>query len=147
MTAEEEKGKLKPSKPKDFEGTQKPKVSDAKETEGVLGKETILTITEKGYGKRSEIDAYRLTGRACKGVINLKVSEKTGNIVTTVSVSDKDSIIATTAKGMVIRTEVKQLRVMGRATQGVRIVKLHDGDKVTDLVKVQDTENGENGAN
>ncbi|PIN77740.1 DNA gyrase subunit A [Candidatus Woesearchaeota archaeon CG10_big_fil_rev_8_21_14_0_10_34_12] len=101
-------------------------------------KETILTITEKGYGKRSNIDDYRLTGRACKGVINLKVSDKTGDVVTTVSVNDPDGIIVTTGRGMVIRTEVKQLRVMGRATQGVRIVKLHDGDKVTDLVKVQD---------
>ena len=99
-------------------------------------KNTILTITEKGYGKRSAIEDYRLTGRAGKGVINLKVSDKTGEVITTTSVSDKDSVIVTTAKGMVIRIAVKQLRVMGRATQGVHIVKLQVGDKVTDLVKV-----------
>jgi len=105
-------------------------------------KNTILTITEKGYGKRSEIEEYRLTGRACKGVINLKVTDKTGNVITTVPVDNKDSVIVTTAKGMVIRISVKQLRVMGRATQGVRIVKLQAGDKVTDLVKVPEQEEG-----
>lgn len=112
----------------------------------VLDKEsTVLTITENGYGKRSEIEDYRLTRRSGKGVINLKVSEKTGKVITTVSVVSKDSAIVTTAKGMVIRTPVKDLRVMGRATQGVHLVKLQQGDKVTDLVKVPDTdeENGE----
>lgn len=103
-----------------------------------LGKSdsTILTITEKGYGKRSKIEDYRLIRRAGKGVINLKVSSKTGNVVKTVSADNQDSIIVTTAKGMVIRTSTKDLRVMGRATQGVRIVKLRDDDKVSDLVKV-----------
>ncbi|MCX6748043.1 MAG: DNA gyrase subunit A [Candidatus Pacearchaeota archaeon] len=99
---------------------------------------TILTITEKGYGKRSEVEDYRLTGRACKGVINLKVSDKTGEVVNSVSAAEKDSIIVTTAKGMVIRTSVKEIRVMSRATQGVRIVKLQDQDKVVDLVKIAD---------
>jgi DNA gyrase subunit A len=103
-------------------------------------KPTILTITEKGYGKRSGIEDYRLTGRAGKGVINLKVTEKTGRVVTTSSVTSKDSIVATTAKGIVIRTNIKQIRVMGRATQGVRIMKLQHGDKVTDLVKLQKSE-------
>ena len=106
-------------------------------------KSTILTITEKGYGKRSAIDDYRLTGRAGKGVINLKVNEKTGPVVTTVSANETDSIIVTTQKSMVIRTAVKSLRVMGRATQGVRIVKMHEGDKVSDLVKVQELEEAE----
>jgi len=103
-------------------------------------KTTILTITENGYGKRSDIEDYRLTGRAGKGVINLKVSDKTGHIVSTVSVKDADSAIVTTAKGMVIRTPVKEIRVMGRATQGVRIVKLGHDDKVVDLVKVEEAE-------
>ena len=103
-------------------------------------KNTILTITENGYGKRSAIEDYRLTGRACKGVINLKVSEKTGGVITTVSVDDNDSVIVTTAKGMVIRTSMKDLRIMGRATQGVHIVRLQSGDKVVDLVKVPEHE-------
>jgi DNA gyrase subunit A len=108
----------------------------------VLDTDAIITITEKGYGKRTAVEDYRKTARAGKGVINLKITEKTGNVVTTVSVNDNDSIIITTAKGIVIRTTLKNIRVMGRATQGVRIVKLQEGDKVTDLVKVVE-KNGE----
>ncbi|MEK9208390.1 MAG: DNA gyrase C-terminal beta-propeller domain-containing protein [Patescibacteria group bacterium] len=106
----------------------------------VLNTATILTITKNGYGKRTAILDYRKTARAGKGVINVKVTEKTGDVVTTISVNDKDSIIITTAKGMVIRTSLKNIRVMGRATQGVRIVKLQQGDFVSDLIKV--VENG-----
>jgi len=108
----------------------------------ILNTEEILTITKNGYGKRTSVRDYRKTARAGKGVINLKVSEKTGDVVTTVSVNKEDSIIITTAKGMVIRTSLKNIRVMGRAAQGVRIVKLHEGDGVTDLIKVEE-ENGE----
>jgi len=105
-------------------------------------KNTILTITEKGYGKRSEIEDYRLISRGGKGVINLKVTEKTGKVVKTVSVKNEDSIIVTTAKGMVIRSPVKQIRVMSRATQGVHIVRLKPEDKVTDIIKVSELLNG-----
>ena len=104
----------------------------------VLNTKSILTITKKGYGKRTAIEDYRKTARAGKGVINLKRTEKTGNIVTTASVNDNDSIIITTAKGIVIRTSLKNIRVMGRATQGVRIVKLQQGDSVVDLVRIQE---------
>ncbi len=104
----------------------------------VLDTEAILTITKKGYGKRTAVSDYRKTARAGKGVINLKITEKTGNVVTTVSVNEDDSIIITTAKGIVIRTSLKNIRVMGRATQGVRIVKLSQGDSVSDLVRVQE---------
>jgi len=107
----------------------------------ILDTVAVMTITENGYGKRTAVQDYRKTARAGKGVINVKVSEKTGEVVTTVSVNDSDSIIITTAKGIVIRTSLKNIRVMGRAAQGVRIVKLQQGDKVTDLVKVQE-ENG-----
>ncbi len=96
-------------------------------------KTTILTITEKGFGKRSSLDNYRKTGRAGKGVINLNVSEKTGRVVTSISVTDNDSALITTTKGMAIRVKMKELRIMGRATQGVRIVKLKEGDKVADM--------------
>lgn len=102
----------------------------------ILDTPAILTITENGYGKRTEVQDYRKTARAGKGVINVKISEKTGNVVTTVSVNDKDSIIVTTAKGIVIRTSLESIRVMGRAAQGVRIVKLQQGDHVTDLTRV-----------
>ena len=104
----------------------------------VLDTDAILTITKKGYGKRTAVKDYRKTARAGKGVINLKVTSKTGEVVKTLSVNPEDSIIITTAKGIVIRTSLKNIRVMGRATQGVRIVKLQQGDYVTDLVKVPD---------
>ncbi|MBU4308873.1 MAG: hypothetical protein KJ566_03720, partial [Nanoarchaeota archaeon] len=104
----------------------------------ILNTEAILTITKKGYGKRTAVSDYRKTSRAGKGVINLKVSDKTGEVVTSVAVNESDGIIITTAKGIVIRTSLKNIRVMGRAAQGVRIVKLQQGDYVTDLVKVVD---------
>ncbi len=107
---------------------------------GILNKEAILTITREGYGKRTAVKDYRKTTRAGKGVINLKVSQKTGEVVTSISVNDSDSIIITTAKGMVIRTSLKNIRVMGRAAQGVKIVKLQQGDYVTDLIKVHNGE-------
>ncbi|MEK6933876.1 MAG: DNA gyrase subunit A [Nanoarchaeota archaeon] len=100
------------------------------------GKTTILTATTKGFGKRTDLEEYRITGRSGKGVINLDVTDRTGEVVSSLSVNDKDSVIVTTAKGIVIRINMKDLRVMGRATQGVRVVNLKDGDKVADVVKV-----------
>jgi len=97
---------------------------------------SILTITRKGYGKRSAIEDYRLTGRAGKGVINMKVTDKTGEVVTSQSVRNSDNIIVTTKKGIVIRMPLKNIRIMGRATQGVRIIKLKGDDRVSDLTRV-----------
>ncbi len=101
---------------------------------------TILTVTENGYGKRTDINDYRLTGRAGKGVINISVSERNGNVIGIETVKGDDSIIVTTAKGIVIRTSTKDIREMGRNTQGVRIIKLSNGDKATSVVKVQKAE-------
>ena len=109
----------------------------------VLDTEAILTITRNGYGKRTSVKDYRKTARAGKGVINVKTTEKTGDVVTTVAVNEVENIIITTAKGIVIRISLKNIRIMGRAAQGVRIVKLQQGDFVTDMVKVP--ENGING--
>jgi len=97
---------------------------------------SILTITHNGYGKRTAIKDYRLTGRAGKGVINMKVTAKTGKIVASQSVIESDNIIVTTKKGIVIRMPLKNIRIMGRATQGVRVIKLKDSDKVCDLTRV-----------
>lgn len=105
----------------------------------VLDTVAIFTVTENGYGKRTTVEDYRKTARAGKGVINVKTSDKTGDVVRTVSVNDDDGIIITTAKGIVIRTSLESVRVMGRAAQGVRVVKLQEGDKVTDLTKVIDS--------
>ena len=100
------------------------------------GKTTILTVTVKGFGKRTDLEEYRKTARGAKGVINLNTSDKTGDVIGSLSVNDKDSVIATTTKGMVIRISMKELRVMGRATQGVHVVRIKEGDKVADIVKV-----------
>jgi DNA gyrase subunit A len=99
-------------------------------------KSSILTITEKGFGKRSRIEDYRLTNRSGKGVINLKVSEKTGQVVSTINVNEKDTFVVSTKQGIVIRTNVKDIRVLGRATQGVRIIRLKPGDRVGDIAKL-----------
>jgi len=106
----------------------------------ILDTVAVLTITKNGFGKRTSVSDYRKTARGGKGVINVKVSEKTGDVVTTIAVNDKDNIIITTAKGIVIRTTLDNIRVMGRAAQGVKIVKLQQGDSVTDLIRVQDVE-------
>jgi len=97
---------------------------------------SILTITKNGYGKRTKIEDYRLTARAGKGVINIKVSAKTGEVITSQFVKADDSVIVTTAKGIVMRAGLNNIRVMGRATQGVRVIRLGVGDAVTDLVRV-----------
>jgi DNA gyrase subunit A len=99
-------------------------------------KNAILTITERGYGKRSAIEDYRKTNRAGKGVKNIKISEKTGDVVSTINVGNGDNFIVTTKKGIAIRTTVKNIRVMGRATSGVRIIKLKTGDRVSDIAKL-----------
>jgi len=98
--------------------------------------ETVLTITKDGYGKRSLVDDYRVTGRACKGVINLKVTGKNGKVIRTISVVNTDQVIVSTEKGIMIKTPVKDIRVMGRATQGVRIIRLSDVDKVVDVASL-----------
>jgi len=103
-------------------------------------KSGLLTITEKGYGKRSKIENYRLIGRAGKGVKNLKISEKTGDVVGTINVYDKDKFVVSTKKGIVIKTRVKDIRVMGRATSGVRIIKIGHGDRVSSIAKLVEDE-------
>jgi DNA gyrase subunit A len=98
--------------------------------------ESVLTITQDGYGKRSLIEDYRVTGRACKGVINLKITGKNGKVIRTIPVTNQDTVIVTTQKGIMIKTPAKDIRVMGRATQGVRIIRLNDGDHVADVASL-----------
>ncbi len=97
---------------------------------------SILTVTEKGYGKRTTIDDYRLTGRAGKGIINMTVTDKTGEVITSRSVLEDDNVIITTKKGIVIRSPLHNVRIMGRATQGVKVINLANGDRVSDLSRV-----------
>jgi DNA gyrase subunit A len=106
----------------------------------VLNTDAIMTITRNGYGKRTNVKDYRKTARAGKGVINLKIIEKNGDVVTTIAVNEKENIIITTAKGIAMRTSLENIRIMGRAAHGVRVIKLQKGDYVTDLIRVPEKE-------
>ena len=96
----------------------------------------LLTLTENGYGKRSRVSDYRKTKRGAQGVRNLKTNEKTGKVVTVREVSGDDELIVTSQKGMVIRVPVRGIRIMGRATQGVRVMRLKKGDRVVSVARL-----------
>jgi DNA gyrase subunit A len=98
--------------------------------------DTILVVTEKGYGKRSDINDYRITHRGGKGVITVKTTDKVGKMIALMEVVDGDELVIITTHGMVIRQSVKDLRVMGRNTQGVRVIRLKDDDSIADIAKV-----------
>ena len=102
---------------------------------------SLLTVTENGYGKRSKVEEYRLIRRGGKGVKNIKTSERNGRVVGIKSVKEDDEIMVITKKGKLIRSSVKGISLVGRNTQGVRIMKLDENDKVIALTKVV----GENG--
>lgn len=97
---------------------------------------SIMVVTEKGFGKRSDVADYRLTRRGGKGIITVKTSDKTGKMIALKDVNDGDELVIITTKGMVLRQSVKELRVMGRNTSGVRLIKLKDGDAIADIAKV-----------
>lgn len=97
---------------------------------------TLLVVSEAGMGKRSEVDAYRLQRRGGRGVINLKTSEKTGKVVAIKSVVPEDQLMIITRNGVVNRQRVDEIRVIGRATQGVRLVNLDKGDRVMDVARI-----------
>ena len=96
---------------------------------------TILVVSEKGYGKRTDLDDYRVTGRGGKGVKTLSITEKTGNLVGLMSVTDEDGLMIICKSGMTIRMAVDKLRVMGRATQGVRLINIKDKDAIASIAK------------
>lgn len=94
---------------------------------------TILVVSEKGNGKRSDIDDYRLTGRGGKGVKTMQVTDKTGAVIAIKTVVQDDDLMITTKSGIVIRMPVSDIRVMGRATQGVRVIRLDDDEEIADV--------------
>ena len=96
----------------------------------------ILVVSENGYGKRSSLEDYRLTNRGGKGVKTISITEKTGKLVTLKSVSDNDDLMIINKSGIAIRMQVEDLRVMGRATQGVKVISLKDGDSIAAVAKV-----------
>lgn len=106
---------------------------------GVLGK-TILVLSENGMGKRSDPEEYRITNRGGKGVRTMQITEKTGSLVGMKAVTEADDLMVTTKDGIVIRLPVDQMRVMGRATQGVRVIKLQKKDAIADVAVVPHNE-------
>ena len=102
--------------------------------------ENILVVSENGYGKRSSLEDYRLTNRGGKGVKTISITEKTGKLVTIKSVSDNDDLMIINKSGIAIRMQVEDLRVMGRATQGVKAISIKEGDSIAAVAKVMKDE-------
>ncbi|MBL7933010.1 MAG: DNA gyrase subunit A, partial [Bacteroidia bacterium] len=107
----------------------------------------VLVVSEKGYGKRSDIEEYRVTNRGGKGVKTINITDKTGNLVAIKSVTDANDLMIITKGGITIRMNVSDLRVMGRATQGVRLINVQDNDSIAAVTRVdheeeEDTPNG-----
>jgi DNA gyrase subunit A len=105
---------------------------------------TLLVVSEKGYGKRTYLvdpedgtDVYRVTNRGTKGVLTLNITDKTGNVVGVLDVTDKDNLMIINKSGIMIRTRVSELRVMGRNTQGVRLIRLNNDDEISSIAKIE----------
>jgi len=105
----------------------------------------LLVVSEKGYGKRSSIDDYRITRRGGKGVKTINVTDKTGKLVAIKQVGDNDDLMIINRSGISIRIKVEELRVMGRATQGVRLIRLNEDDSISSVEKIQNIDIVENG--
>ena len=97
---------------------------------------SVMVVSDKGYGKRTAVDDYRITNRGGKGVKTLQVTEKTGNVISIKNVTDEDDLMIINKKGITIRMALKSVRVMGRATQGVRLINLGKGDSIAAVAKV-----------
>lgn len=107
---------------------------------------TVLVVSENGYGKRTDIDDYRVTNRGGKGVKTLNITDKTGNLVAIKGVTDKDDLMIINKSGIIIRIAMSELRTMGRATQGVRLITLKENDAIASVAKVEHDEEEENEA-
>jgi DNA gyrase subunit A len=101
---------------------------------------TLLVVTENGFGKRTPISDYRVTNRGGKGVINVKTSERNGKVVAIKEVLEDDELMIITEKGIIIRQPVKQIKEIGRNTQGVKLINLDEGDRVVDVARVVKSE-------
>jgi DNA gyrase subunit A len=97
----------------------------------------VMVVSEKGYGKRSEIEEYRVTKRGGKGVKTINITEKTGNLIAIKDVTDKDGLMIINKSGIIIRLAISELRVIGRATQGVRLINMKETDEIAAVSKVE----------
>jgi DNA gyrase subunit A len=105
----------------------------------------MLTVTEFGYGKRTEPEEYRLQSRGGKGIITMKTTDKTGFIIGTRVVTDSDDLMIITDKGQTIRIRIAEIRSMGRNTQGVRVISVNSGEVVVGIEHLADREEEEEG--
>ena len=113
---------------------------------GVVRREgTLLVATEKGFGKRTEVLKYRIQKQAGKGVIAMRTNEKVGKMVAIMEVVDSDDLMVITNKGVLIRQPVESIRTIGRVTQGVRLIRLDKGSKISSLSRVVHVETEEEG--
>ncbi len=106
-------------------------------------KKDVLVLSENGYGKRTDLDEYRITNRGGKGVKTINITEKTGELISIQSVTDDNDLMIINRSGVTIRTEVSQIRLAGRATQGVRIINLREGDAIASVMAVPASEDEE----
>ena len=106
--------------------------------EAVKSGGSILTVTEHGYGKRTEVDEYRVTGRGGVGIINIETSDRNGLVVAVAYVESSDEVLLVTLQGMIIRTPADDIRLTGRAAQGVRLINIDDDDRVVALAKLNE---------
>jgi DNA gyrase subunit A len=102
-----------------------------------------MVVSEKGYGKRTDIGDYRITGRGGKGVKTLSITEKTGSLIAIKDVTDENDLMIITRNGIAIRMKMEDVRVMGRATQGVRLIKIRENDNIASVAKVPKVEEEE----
>jgi DNA gyrase subunit A len=109
---------------------------------------TVLTVAQNGYGKRTELDEYRITARGGYGIINIQTSDRNGKVVGIVFVYDDDQVMLISQQGMILRTRAGDIRAIGRATQGVRLIEMEEGDQVVAVAKLAEREDevGANGA-
>jgi len=109
----------------------------------VKGEASILVATENGYGKRTPISEYRITGRGGKGIISIQTTGRNGKVVAALEVVSDDEVMMMTRGGIVIRTKVSGISEIGRNTQGVRLINLEEGDQLIDVARVEENEEDE----
>ncbi len=123
-------------------------IGDSDEVVGMIAiepdsKQDVLVLSENGYGKRTDLDEYRITNRGGKGVKTINVTEKTGKLISIQAVTDDNDLMIINRSGLTIRTSADQIRVAGRATQGVRVINLREGDAIASVTAVPKTEDEE----
>ena len=106
-------------------------------------KKTVLVVSEKGFGKRTQIDEYRITNRGGKGVKTINITEKTGSLVGILNVQEKEDLLITCKSGIILRTSVSNIKESGRATQGVILIRLDNGDEIAAISKMDEAEKAE----